>query len=399
MTTDRRVTGYVYALIACLLGFLLASSVLAATDDGSAQGPRVWRVPCGQGVSLSSFLLLASPGDTLLIFGTCHEAVVISTDALRLVGVAGATIDGAGVAAEGVVVIDGARGVRLEDLSIINGTDQGVVATRQAQGTLKGLTIRDNATVGLTLDRSHLDVEDVDLTDNGTGGMDAFTSSTVVLKGTINATGNGGDGLAANGNTFLELRGATVNASDNLGTGVAIINDSRLQIFSFPEAQGSSITADGNGFTGVALLGSELGVVGSPFFGSGANVISAGRNEVQGFWLAAGAILSPHATGRFVAHGNPTGMKMEDGAGVLIVGGLELTDNDTGLDADGAGTLTVVSIPPVPSTITANGTDMALSFGTRATMDGVTAVTVVCDETVLLRGTLACPAPVRATVP
>jgi hypothetical protein len=65
--------------------------------------------------------------------------------------------------------------------------------------------------------------------------------------------------------------------------------------------------------------------------------------------------------------------------------------NQTGLLGDGAGTLTLVSVPPNPSAITNNGTDVDLKFGTRVTFGGVTIGTIVCDTTVLSRGSTVCP--------
>lgn len=401
---SNRTTGLIYALAAGLVAFVFARAAMA-TDTGpvvadmpvpgigqqtyDSHRKRTWRVKCGQGASLAGVLARAKPGDTLKISGTCVESVVIATDRLSLLGEDGATIDGSGGPSEGVVVIDGARRVVLDNLKIQNGADQGLIATHQAQGSLTNLDIRDNGTVGLTVDRSHLEVDGLLLQGNGTSGMDAFASSTVVLKGTITATGNGGDGLVANGKTFLELRGATVDASQNMGGGVSIINDSRLQIFSFPEAQGSSVTADANGFAGISLLGAELSVVGAEFFGSGANVISANDN-VLGYLIAAGGIFSPHATAKFAAKGNGVGMVMEDGASALIIGGLDVSDNGAGMEASGAGTLTLVSVPPNPSSVVNNELDISLSFGTRATIDEVNVGSLLCDETVLVRGTVAC---------
>ena len=69
-----------------------------------------------------------------------------------------------------------------------------------------------------------------------------------------------------------------------------------------------------------------------------------------------------------------------------------MRNNSTGVLADGAGMVTFVSTPPVASTIQANtGTDVNLRFGTRATLAGVTVGTIVCDATVLSRGTTVCP--------
>jgi hypothetical protein len=79
------------------------------------------------------------------------------------------------------------------------------------------------------------------------------------------------------------------------------------------------------------------------------------------------------------------------GTNILIRGGLSVQGNATGVVADGAGTLTLGSVDDNPSAITGNGTDMRLQFGTRSTIEGVTIGTLVCDATVLSRGTKICP--------
>jgi hypothetical protein len=56
--------------------------------------------------------------------------------------------------------------------------------------------------------------------------------------------------------------------------------------------------------------------------------------------------------------------------------------------------MTLISIQPNPSAITNNDQDVDLKFGTRATFDGVTIGTIVCDKTVLSRdgaGNSVCP--------
>jgi hypothetical protein len=73
---------------------------------------------------------------------------------------------------------------------------------------------------------------------------------------------------------------------------------------------------------------------------------------------------------------------------------LMVQHNQTGLLGDGAGTITLVSIPPNPSAITTNDTDVDLKFGTCVTFDGVTLGTITCDATVLSRdaaGNPVCP--------
>lgn len=403
-----RMTTITFAFLGAAAMFMISAAVFAETPD-SRNSPfeavdrgigdrdvrdgyfrRRLRVRCDHGESLSRALRRAREHDTIRFYGTCYESIVIETDHLTLKGEYGATIDGSQAPSEAVVLIDGARGVQLAGFTVQNGADQGILATHQSQALLSDLVVRNNGTVGLSVDRSHLEILNLALDENRTGGMDAYSGSTVVAKGSLTANSNGGDGLAVNGKTFFELRGANVTASENAGSGISIINDSRLQIFSFPEAQGSSINADNNGFAGIGILGSELGVVGSQFFGSGANVISASNNGVFGFFAPAGAILSPHATARFIATGNGVGLLLEDGGSVLIVGGLDLSQNGAGISAHGAGTLTIVSVPPNPSRVDNNQIDFDLGFGTRLTSDGVGYTSIACDDTVLTRGA-ACP--------
>jgi hypothetical protein len=111
--------------------------------------------------------------------------------------------------------------------------------------------------------------------------------------------------------------------------------------------------------------------------------------------IAASLVLPPFGTGKFVLEHNTTGLNLIEGAGAVITGGLSVRNNGTGVLADGAGTLTLVSVPSNPSSIqNNNGTDVDLRFGTRATFDGVTIGTITCDTTVLIRdstGSTVCP--------
>lgn len=393
---------FLYLYLGTIVGFGLllfspASANAEPTDttavpqyQSAKPNHTIHHVRCNRRAKLGAYLKRANGGERFYIYGICKESVLIDKDNVQLIGIDDAGIDGSSSSSEGVVIVDGARGIVLENLTIENGSDQGLLATHSAQGMLKNLVVKGNNTVGIAIDRSHFDISNVQVSGNGSSGMDVFTSSSVVVRGNISASNNSGDGIAVNGKSFFELRGATVTANNNLGSGVSIINDSRLQIFSFPEAQGSSITADGNGFAGLGLLGAAMGVVGSQYFGSGANVISA-SNNVIGFFMPAGAILSPHGTAKFIAQYNVFGMLLEDGASALIVGGLDLSQNNVGIDAQGAGTLNIVSVPANPSSALNNQLDVKLGFGTRATFNDVDTLSVQCDTTVLIRGTVMCP--------
>lgn len=102
---------------------------------------------------------------------------------------------------------------------------------------------------------------------------------------------------------------------------------------------------------------------------------------------------SPFPGAAVLLEGNGVGFQLEGGSGEQMVGGpLTVRNNGTGLLADGAGAVTPVSTPPGASTIQNNtGVDVDLRFGTRGTLAGVTVGALVCDTTVLSRGTTVCP--------
>jgi hypothetical protein len=158
---------------------------------------------------------------------------------------------------------------------------------------------------------------------------------------------------------------------------------SHLAIFGWQSAAGSTVTANGNGFAGLV-------------FGQGTltayvpSVISASNNTL-GLLVNDSNIIAPFGTAKFRLENNTVGMSVGLGTNLLIRGGLSVQGNATGVLADGAGTLTLGSIADNPSTITGNGTDMRLLFGTRSTIEGVTIGTLSCDATVLSRGTKICP--------
>ena len=393
----KKMNRLLFVVGAALAAFLVTSVALASDREYGVEkdtadfkhGGHRW-VRCDRGESLGRAIRRSRPGTTLYVSGICYESIVIDTDDLVLQGRNGATIDGSMEASEGVVIVDNASNVKLRGLTIQNGSDQGLIAQRQSLVSLSDITFRNNATIGLSVDRSQVELDGVNLTENGTGGLDAFAASVVLATGDINASNNAGDGIAINGKSYFELRGSRVTASDNWGSGVAAINDSRMQIFSFPEAQGSGVTAERNGVAGIAALGAEIGIVGSQFAGSGANILAA-RNNGVGFLIISGNITSPHATAQFVAEDNGVGIVFEEGASAFIVGGLQIRGGFLGIAANGAGTLTLKSDASNPSVVDGNFTDLDFQFGTRATIEDVQFSSIRCDVSSLVRGSASCP--------
>jgi hypothetical protein len=392
MTHARKWVGAV--VVVGLLGVLgLSGSLKQDIGMAGADSP-VKKVKCDKGQTLTEALRKAKPDDTLQVTGTCQERVTITTDRLTLDGGGNAVLDGDGPGPtefEGVVTIDGVQGVTLTGFTIQNGPGEGILGIHGAAFAVQQTIVQQNATTGIAVaDGSTADLTDCTIHDNGFG-IDVLTSSSAILRGSITSSHNTGNGAEVNGQSILEIRGAQVQMNDNGGIGL-VAGSGQVAIFGFTAAQGSTLTANGNGGWGIIIFGSQFTILGSDF-GSGANVITAANNGADGILVSAGVIASPFGTGKFVLENNVTaGLNLINGAGANITGGLSVRNNDTGVLADGAGTITLASIPPNPSTITDNSTfDVDLKFGTRTTFDGVTIGTITCDATVLSRGSTVCP--------
>jgi Right handed beta helix region len=349
--------------------------------------PNVTQVDCNKGKTITGALKNASPGDTLLVSGVCHERVTITTDRITLDGQGSAVIDGGGVGPtdfSGVVTVDGARGVAIKGLSVRNGPAEGILGQRGAAFTVEETTVHDNAFTGIAVaDGSTARLTDVTSRRNRLG-LDVFTGSAATLHGAVVLEANTGNGADINGIAVLEIRGAHVRASGNGGIGIVAGSGAELAIFNLPSSIGSTLTASGNGFAGILIAGSQL----TAFPPCKITV----ANNVIGLFVANGNAVVVNGNAEFVAEGNQTGLRFVDaGSGIFQGGPLTVRNNGVGLVGDGAGTLTILSDPAKPSRIVSNGTDVDLKFGTRATFDGVAIGSITCDQTVLSRGTTVCP--------
>jgi hypothetical protein len=84
-------------------------------------------------------------------------------------------------------------------------------------------------------------------------------------------------------------------------------------------------------------------------------------------------------------------MNMSGGSSALLIGGLNVHDNTTGLLVDES-SLSLEAAPGLPAAVMNNGINVQLAFGARSTIQNVTIGTpLVCDATVLSRGTTTCP--------
>ena len=374
-------------ILPVLIPVALVAAVPLTSRTGDADSPMRMRVVnCDRGEEIARALARAEPGDTIRVTGTCVERVSIKTDRITLDGQGAATLDGGGGPAaefDGVVTIDGASGVTIQGFTVQNGPGEGILGTHGAAFSVRNTTVQDNGSTGVVVaEGSTAELTDCSILRND-AGIDVFTQSSAVLKGSIRTNDNLLNGATVNGTSIIEIRGAQVEASRNGGEGLAAGSNSQLAVFGFAGSQGSTFTIDANGGGGILLGDSILNV-----FSESTIAIT---NSPLGILCGAGKIISPFGVARFVIENNVVGLDFGLDGTALLVGGLTVRNNGTGVRGDGAGVLTFISIPSNPSAITGNGVDVDLRFGARATIEGVDVGTITCDSTVLSRGTTVCP--------
>ena len=391
MKTLRRLTGNrAFSLVRLTTAVALISGAAAmafvAASPGGDAASKMKVVNCDRGENIAEVLAKAEPGDTIRVTGTCVERVSIKTDRITLDGQGAATLDGGGgppAEFDGVVTIDGASGVTIQGFTVQNGPGEGILGTHGAAFSVRNTTVQDNGSTGVVVaEGSTAELTDCSILRND-AGIDVFTQSSAVLKGSIRTNDNLLNGATVNGTSIIEIRGAQVEASRNGGEGLAAGSNSQLAVFGFAGSQGSTFTIDANGGGGILLGDSILNV-----FSESTIAIT---NSPLGILCGAGKIISPFGVGTFVIENNGVGLDFGLDGTALLVGGLTVRNNGTGVRGDGAGVLTFISIPSNPSAITGNGVDVDLRFGARATIEGVEVGTITCDSTVLSRGTTVCP--------
>jgi hypothetical protein len=373
--------------------FVVTMLMIVAPPIHGQQGGR-FHVDCdGGGPKLTKAIELAKPGDTIEVSGTCRERIKVTRGPLVLDGGGNAILDGAGVGPNeqefnGLLTVDGAHGVIITGWSIRNSAGEGILGMHGANMVIEDTVLEKNST-GLGLSNSAAEVVDSAMRYNSIG-LDAYSASTVIFRGDIDISRNTAESLTLNGKTLGEIRGGHLNVHDNLTGGVIVSAESSLVIFGFQTSQTSRLTANNNQGPGIVIGQSQLFVAGATFPPGGIAITSSG-NAGPGVLLVNGNISSPFGAARFVIDHNSAGMQFLQGSTATIVGGMNVRNNIFGIDADNATGLTFVSTPPNPSAIQSNGIDVRLTFGTKSTINGVLVGNIVCDQTVLSRGTTVCP--------
>ena len=167
------------------------------------------------------------------------------------------------------MTLDGVQGVTLRRFTIQNGPSLAILGVGGAAFVVQDTIIPDNAAAAIFLNNNaSAKLIDVEVKDTGGIGIPVQNNSTAVLKGRISCTGSGDNGIAVQSGSTLEIRGASVQASDNGENGVDVV-DSQAIIFGYPESQGSLLTAHYNRGDGIFVETGSLSFFGGAFAGTG----------------------------------------------------------------------------------------------------------------------------------
>jgi hypothetical protein len=255
------------------------NAIIELINNDLAEVPKEVVVNCPTD-SLANALNTANAGDTIKLSGTCNERVTVVTDGITLDGQGTAILDGGGGftvpaavgSSEGVITINGARGVVIKGLTVQNGPD-GISGNGGASFTVQGIIAKGNADDGIQVNQnSTATLIDCTTEDNGDDGINVFASSSATFHGTVVSTGNGDDGIniaatssvfiaeamvIANGNGLSATFGSETSDGSFAGAGIAA-EASNLSV-----SGNSTITTNGNADDGIQLLR------GSSFSGAG----------------------------------------------------------------------------------------------------------------------------------
>jgi hypothetical protein len=368
-----------------------------ASAHNNSYNTRTWRVNCDRGQSVSRAIRKAVRKTSrrrstqrehyFLIQGQCNERIHIPYDNIILDGQGSAVIDGnTHYQEEAVIIIDSGRKVTIKGLTIKGASGNGILGKRGAVFSVKNTTVQDTADDGIVATlNSTLTISDSVVKRSGDDGISVTQVSSVFFEGLILTTENTDDGIVIADSSTGDIRKATIQTNNNGDAGMIVGDDAVL--FTGAGEQIGKIFANQNGQDGILLFNSVT------LEATGGAIINASENGRSGIRLIGNAVIvSARGNSVFNLTNNPIGMFFDVLSGAFIVGGLNISNNNIGLLADAANTISIISIPPNPSKIVNNSAlDVDLRFGTRSTINGAEVGSIVCDGTVLSRGSVVCP--------
>lgn len=257
-------------------------------DSGPPVPPALTvEVDCAGGDSINAALARPAGELTVEIRGFCREDVVVRRDRVTLRGgdpaVDGIRGAGAGdLPGDGVVRVEHARGVRIENLTLTGGARHGLAMLDATAVEVAGCRLVDNARAGLVPTvSSSVFVTDTTISGNGRQGILAFDDSLVqCLRCTIQEPGS----------AVLAVRGPDVEIRDSTlaGGGIAVLADTGGTVVRLTD---TAVTA-----TGFALVAFEL----TEIHVSGGSLSGGITGEWKSLLVLDGVVQTANPVGNFL---------------------------------------------------------------------------------------------------
>ncbi len=360
----------------------LAKAVANAhTDDvikftGVCSGPVVIRV---DGLSLQGV-------GTAVIDGASQDAVTV--DGAHMVSLANIEVRN-GV--NGIIAVNGGH-ISLKNVNVHDNLVFGISLQTSSSALLSGVSISRSGVHGFDLETgSAATITDTfSSSSNRVFGINVNGSSLTFSDATATMNGNAlGMQVATSANAFLNDSKTVLNFTGNIATGPTVVSGAHMVSF------GGTINATGNGLNGVSL-NSKAGLD----LDAGTQLNVSGNGE--GVALQEGSVMTVFNIPQFSGAPGFSTVNTHDnrGNGMRVQGNSTLTFSNNakliatgntqfGLFVDNGAAATLIN-----STLTGNtGKDLQLTFGARADVQTTTLGSYSCDATVLTRGsvTLTCP--------
>ena len=268
--------------------------------------------------TIADAMAQAQPGDTIMITGTCNEAVVVDKDDITLDGGGSAVIDGAGID-RWAVDVTGRQKVTLKGLTVQNGHANGIAITESSGVWMQDVTVRNTRRAKYDSDGQ---------------GIFVGHASSVVLTGTIVADSNAGNGIMVwqSGNALavgnFTPRGssfprASVQANGNGEHGIFVAGSSSFVAFSNFD-DNTTVHAKTNTYSGISVQQSSSMIV------AGGTDLEATNNKGSG--LEVGGASSAQFWGRAAESRTASGLfDSNGGAGISVWGSSSFNVWDDGV--------------------------------------------------------------------
>lgn len=304
------------------LALVVLGCSVAATLAPATAGADNRIVDCAGGRRLAAALRLPSGRQlTVMVRGTCNESVTITRDDVTLRGESPA----AGSGVNGTIVIDGARRVLVENLTI-SGPGIGIHGIHGAAFTVRSSVIQDTVGAGVVLQGARATIDANTVQRTGGAGVNLDNAEAIITGNTIDAIRGAGIQVTNASAAKIGLTEAGTPAGNAIrngtGNGVMITNGSVALL--------RSNTVELNAGAGVFTVRSLVTLQGGNLIQSnGGNGIFVGQGQLAG---RPGA-LRDTVTGNGTGSGGGRGLKVDVG-GLASVWAMDITNHVHG---DGVG--------------------------------------------------------------